>query len=89
MKPKPFWLSNHLHVPLSRSFAPVQNDARIGANMADLPDHIARDFAIAIVRAKVDGPERGVARNQRKKSIFTGAVGSARCATHNVDPHGD
>ena len=25
-------------------------DARIGANMADLPDHIARDFAIAIFR---------------------------------------
>ena len=50
MKPKPFWESNHLHVPLRRSLAPVQNmaDARIGANMADLPDHIARDFAIAI-----------------------------------------
>ena len=52
MKPKPFWTSNHLHVPLRRSLAPVQNmaDARIGANMADLPDHIARDFAIAIFR---------------------------------------
>jgi hypothetical protein len=48
MKPKPFWVSNHLHVPFRRPFAPVQKDARIGANTADLPDHMARDLAIAM-----------------------------------------
>ena len=61
MKPKPFWTSNHLHVPLTRSPAPVQKP-RIGANMADFPDHIASAFAIDVDFAASAMPtDRGVA----------------------------
>ena len=47
MKPKPFCTSNHLHVPVTRSLAPVQKQRR-GANMADLPDHIVSAFIIDV-----------------------------------------
>jgi len=68
MKPKPFWVSNHLHVPFRRPFAPVQKDARIGANTADLPDHMARDLAIAmsLVDAKGEYNTTAQASGQNK-----------------------
>jgi hypothetical protein len=70
MKPKPFWTSNHLHVPLTRSPAPVQKP-RIGANMADLPDHIASAFAIDVDFAASAMPtDRGVAIQRTQRVLF-------------------